>query len=146
MLDAGWIKKNAANNMANVGKPCKVDDHDNYPALFMTTLCPRLGVHVLWLYSCLVDQSEHCIHPGDITLHTGDTTHTDKVKCWALHVHNNRQSVCVEVVSKGPTWYMKQNAIGRPLVRGPHLSFPFWRPLVWAGPPCGPLSRSGLTR
>ena len=42
--------------------------------------------------------------------------------------------------------YMKQNAIGRPLVRGPHLSFPFWRPLVWAGPPCGPLSRSGLTR
>ena len=41
---------------------------------------------------------------------------------------------------------MKQNAIGRPLVRGPHLSFPFWRPLVRAGPPCGPLSRSGLTR
>ena len=42
--------------------------------------------------------------------------------------------------------HMNTNAIGWPLVRGPHLSFPFWRPLVWAGSPCGPLSRSGLTR
>ena len=28
--------------------------------------------------------------------------------------------------------YMKENAIGQPLFRGPHLSFLFWRPLVWA--------------
>ena len=29
---------------------------------------------------------------------------------------------------------MKQNNIGRPLVRGPQLSFPFWRPLAVGRP------------
>ena len=36
----------------------------------------------LWLYSCLVDWSEHRIHPGDTT-QTWHTHDTDKVKCWA---------------------------------------------------------------
>ena len=33
--------------------------------------------------------------------------------------------------------YMKENAIGQPLFRGPHLSFSFWQPLVWASVPFG---------
>ena len=79
--------KNANHEMALVGEPCNVNSHANIPALFKTMLCPWLCVHMycthwLWLYSCLINQSEHRIHPEDTT-YTHTTQHTYRVKCWA---------------------------------------------------------------
>ena len=56
--------KKAGHNMAIVGEPRNVDAPANIPDLFMTMLCTRLCVHMyckywLWLFSCLVDWSEH---------------------------------------------------------------------------------------
>ena len=78
-----WI--NAGQDMTIVGEPCNVDAHANFSALFMTNVCPRLCVHMYCAhctYRCLVDRSQHLIHPGDTT-HDTHKTHTDKVKCWA---------------------------------------------------------------
>ena len=72
--------------MAIVGELCNINAHAKIPAIFITMLCPRCAhvvcTHVLynttywlWLYSCLVDRSEHRIH-------LGDTTHT-----WHTHTH-----------------------------------------------------------
>ena len=85
------IIKKCQSRYGHSREPCNVDAHGNIPDLFMTMLCPRLCVHMYCthctLYSCLLDRSEHCIHPGDTTHDTHKThthkTHTDTVKCWA---------------------------------------------------------------
>ena len=66
--------------MAIVGEPCNVDVHAKILALFITMLClccahvvctvQLYTLTVTVLYSCLVDYSEHRIHPGDTTHHT----------------------------------------------------------------------------
>ena len=68
--------------------------------------------HWLWLYNCLVDRSEYCIHPGDTT------HHTDRVKCWArvprlksFHATNRRKLswiISVDVILKRKGTYSTQ--------------------------------------
>jgi len=77
--------------MAIVGEPCNVDAHANFPDLLMTNVYPRLCVHMYGthythctlhytLYTCLVDRSEHCIHPGDTTHDTHKTQSDSNVE------------------------------------------------------------------
>ena len=78
--------KNCGHEMAIVGEPCNVDAHANFSDLFMTNICAWMCVHMYCthctLYSCLVDGSEHRIHPGDTThTHmTQDTRHKTQTK------------------------------------------------------------------
>ena len=90
-----WNKKKAGHNMAIVGEPRNVNTHANNPEsihdyVVPTAVCTLVlytCTHWLWLYSCLVDRSEHRIH-------LGDTTHT-----WHTHTHIwHRQS---QMLSKG---------------------------------------------
>ena len=77
---------------AIVGEPCNVDAHAKIPALFRTTLCPRLCVHMhckhwLWWYSCCLISYQSI---------ASITHHTHRVNFWGPpFLYPNFICVCV---------------------------------------------------